>query len=181
MVINQNLRVKLGLSNIAHLHKLLQSPFDKFPIIHVAGTNGKGSVCLKIAKCIESCGKRVGLFTSPHVSTFRERIQVNGRMIEQERVVQLVDLICATSDKNGIPATFFELTTAMAACYFKEENVDYIVLETGLGGRLDATNIVNPLATVITSVSIEHAHILGNTIEEIAKEKAGIVKPGVPS
>lgn len=172
--------MKLGLSHIEKLNDLLGNPLNSFKSVHVAGSNGKGSVVTKISRGLEAEGYRVGLFTSPHISTFRERIKVNGQLIDEKSVTHLLQKIFHLVEKENIPATFFEITTALALAYFAQQKVDYVVLETGLGGRLDATNIVMPILSIITSISLEHTEYLGNTIEEIAKEKAGIIKPAVP-
>jgi dihydrofolate synthase / folylpolyglutamate synthase len=151
-------------------------------VIHVAGTNGKGSVCLKIANALQQQpGNKVGLFCSPHVSSFRERMQVNGEMITEEEVVELLPHIYDLCIQYDIPATFFEITTALAFAFYAKRGANVVVLETGLGGRLDATNVINnPALTVITSIGLEHTRILGDTIELIAREKGGIIKPGRP-
>lgn len=175
--------VKMGLQNIEQLHEALGSPMDdpNTSIIHIAGTNGKGSVAFKTAKTLELAGHRVGLFVSPHVSSFRERMSVNGVPISESEVADLLPKIFATCQSHDIPATFFEITTALAFLFYRKNNVDVIVLETGLGGRLDATNIVkNPALTIITSIGLEHTRILGDTIELIAREKAGIMKHNCP-
>lgn len=172
--------IKLGLSNSLQLSQALGSPEKAFKAIHVAGTNGKGSVTTKIAAALQHAGYRVGLYTSPHISCFRERIQINGEMISEESTTALLTEIFETVDKNHIPATFFELTTFLAFSYFAQQKVDIAVLETGLGGRLDATNIVMPMLSVITSISLEHTDILGSTLEDITIEKAGIIKPHIP-
>lgn len=172
--------VKLELQNALALQQLLQYPDRSFTSIHVAGTNGKGSVTTKIAAAFEHAGYRVGLYTSPHISCFRERIRINGRMISEEDVESLLLQLFAISEKAQIPATFFELTTILALQYFAQECVDIAVLETGLGGRLDATNIIHPCLSIITSISLEHTEILGSTREAIAFEKAGIIKENVP-
>lgn len=171
---------KVDLCNIEKLDDVLQAPSRSFDSIHIAGTNGKGSVTTKIATTLEHHGYRVGLFTSPHLSCFRERIQINGRLISEKEVCQYLEHIFKLVDQYSIPATFFEITTLMAFCYFAQEKVDYAVIETGLGGRLDATNIIKPILSVITSISLDHSEILGNTIEEIAREKAGIIKEHIP-
>ncbi len=175
-VINRDKGVKFGLSNALRLNKALDYPDRSYHCIHIAGTNGKGSVAAKIAKGLESQGHCVGLFTSPHISCFRERIQINGEMIPEQDVVKHLSLLFSLN----VPATFFELTTLMALKYFADEKVDYAVVETGLGGRLDATNIVTPKLAVITTIDLDHTEILGNTLEKIAQEKAGIIKPGIP-
>ena len=177
--------VKLGLENIEKLHQLLGYPMDSpnVAVIHIAGTNGKGSVALKIAKSLQYSypEKKVGLFCSPHVSSFRERMQVNGDLISEEEVVSLMPELYHLCEVHDIPATFFEITTALAFAFFKSRQADFVVLETGLGGRLDATNVVkNPEIAVITSIGLEHTRILGDTIEKIAREKAGIMKQGKP-
>lgn len=172
--------IKLGLTNCLQLNEALDFPIDKFSAIHVAGTNGKGSVVTKIATALQASGKRVGLYTSPHIACFRERIRINGSMISEEAVQKILSQLFALTEQLNIPATFFEITTLLALVFFAEEKVDVAVIETGLGGRLDATNIVNPLLTIITSISLDHTEILGNSIEEIAMEKAGIIKAGVP-
>jgi len=172
--------MKFGLANSFTLNEALGNPSDQFESIHVAGSNGKGSVVTKIAKTLEIVGHRVGLYTSPHISCFRERIRINGEMIPEKSVEKILPQIFELIEKKKIPATFFELTTLLALKYFAEENIDIAVLETGLGGRLDATNIVQPKLSVITSISIEHAEILGETMEKITIEKSGIIKPGVP-
>jgi dihydrofolate synthase / folylpolyglutamate synthase len=148
----------------------------------VAGTNGKGSVCLKIANALQQQrGNMVGLFCSPHISSFRERMQVNGEMITEEEVVELLPQIYDLCIQHDIPATFFEITTALAFSFYNKRGANVVVLETGLGGRLDATNVItNPALTVITSIGLEHTRILGDTIELIAREKGGIIKPGRP-
>ena len=173
--------MKLGLRNIQNLNTLLGYPYRHFHCIHIAGSNGKGSVAAKIAKGLKSCYSKVGLFTSPHISCFRERIQINSQKISERNAAVHLDEIFSVAERENIPATFFELTTQLAFQHFANEKVDIAVLETGLGGRLDATNIVSPLLTVITSIHLEHKEILGNTLEKISSEKAGILKPGVPA
>jgi len=164
--------VKLGLERIEDLMSKLGKP--KFKAIHIAGTNGKGSVAAMLAQILREDGKTVGLYTSPHLVDFRERIRINGRLIPKEDVVSLVKKIKPLVKEH----TFFEIITAMAFLYFKD--VDFAVIETGLGGRLDATNIITPDISVITNVEIDHTAYLGDTIEDIAKEKAGIIKPKIP-
>lgn len=181
--INMYHPVKLGLQNIQSLHACMDECMDRIPIVHVAGSNGKGSVCLKIAKTLQLSNPnlKVGLFTSPHISCFRERVQINGEMIPEEDVAEILPTIYELCQEHDIPATFFEITTAMAFAYFITEKVDIVVLEVGLGGRLDATNVIAaPALSIITSISLEHTRILGNTIEQIAKEKAGIIKENCP-
>jgi dihydrofolate synthase/folylpolyglutamate synthase len=173
--------VKLGLSNIDELHKAMGQPMDQRPVIHVAGTNGKGSVALKIATTLQLLNPslKVGLFCSPHVSCFRERMQINGQLISEDQVVECLPGIYKLCERKDIPATFFEITTALAFSYFQE--ADVVVLETGLGGRLDATNVIQaPALSIITSIGLEHTRILGDTIELIAIEKGGIIKKDCP-
>ena len=177
--------VKLGLTNMEQLHAALGNPMDdpQRTVIHVAGTNGKGSVVLKLAQTIRLANPqlRVGMFVSPHVASFRERMQVNGELITEDEVVELMPKIYDICVQQDIPATFFEITTALAFSFFAAQQADVVVLETGLGGRLDATNVIqSPAISIITSIGLEHTRILGDTIELIAVEKAGIIKPGRP-
>lgn len=169
---------KPGLGTVTALSALTGDSHRRYPVIHVAGTNGKGSTSHALAAILQSAGYKVGLFTSPHLVDFRERIRVDGAMISEEAVVEwLANYIDANA---GLQPSFFELTTVMAFDYFARENVDVAVVEVGLGGRLDSTNIVTPILSVITNVSKDHVAQLGNTLESIAREKAGIIKPGVP-
>lgn len=176
--------IKLGLKNIRTLSKLLGEPHKALKAIHVAGTNGKGSVAAMIGNILEHAGYRVGVYTSPHLSRFTERITINGKEISEDKVVEATNTIKTfaerTAEITGGHPTFFEFTTAMMFKYFKEEHVDFAVLEVGMGGRLDATNIVSPLVSVITNVTLEHTQYLGKTVEKIAFEKAGIIKRKVP-
>lgn len=172
--------MKLGLSNSQRLNAALNFPDQSYEVIHVAGTNGKGSTTKKIAAALQHNGHRVGLYTSPHISCFRERIRINGEMISEADVERYLTKIFSIVEQEQIPATFFELTTALALYYFAKNRVDVAVIETGLGGRLDATNIVTPTLSVITSISLDHTDLLGNSIEAIACEKAGIIKPRIP-
>ncbi|MBS0656004.1 MAG: bifunctional folylpolyglutamate synthase/dihydrofolate synthase, partial [Verrucomicrobia bacterium] len=155
---------------------LLGDPQKDIKAIHVAGTNGKGSVTHKIAASLQNEGYRVGLYTSPHISCYRERIRINGEKITETEVVALLEKILSL----GIALTFFECTTLAAFAYFAAAKVDVAVLEVGIGGRLDATNVCSSILTVITSVSLDHTDLLGHTVEEIAREKAGILKPNIP-
>ena len=171
--------IKLGLENIQRLLGALNLPAHE-RIIHVAGTNGKGSVCAMIDAICRAQGYRTGLFTSPHLVTFRERIRVNGEMISEAEVATgLTTIKGLVRDWEPHP-TFFEIATALGLLHFREEACEIIVLETGLGGRLDATNAVLPVVSVITPIDYDHQKWLGNTLEEIAAEKAGIIKPHVP-
>jgi dihydrofolate synthase/folylpolyglutamate synthase len=172
--------IKLGLENIQRLLGALQIPAKEQRIVHVAGTNGKGSVCAMIDAVCRAQGYRTGLFTSPHLVTYRERIQVDGEMIAEDKVAEgLTTIRQLVSDWEPHP-TFFEITTALALIHFKECGCEVVALETGLGGRLDATNAVEPVVSVITPIGYDHQTWLGNTLEEIAGEKAGIIKPRIP-
>ena len=176
----QDLGIKLGLENIRKLIRSIPKPIDQLPIIHVAGTNGKGSTCAFIDSILRKHGEKIGLFTSPHLISFCERIRVNGKPISEREISKRInDIKTLVNDWNEEP-TFFEITTALALEYFVDEKVDAAVLEVGLGGRLDSTNIVKPKLCVITPISLDHQHILGESISEIAKEKAGIIKSCVP-
>jgi dihydrofolate synthase/folylpolyglutamate synthase len=167
------------LDRMNQLMDLLDAPQAKLPSVHVAGTKGKGSTASLIASTLQACGYKVGLYTSPHLEDFRERIIINGEMISEHDVIDLADQMRPLTEK--VPeTTTFELTTAMAFLYFAHEKVDIAVLEVGLGGRLDATNVVDPVVSVITSISYDHMSVLGNTLTEIATEKGGIIKPGRP-
>jgi dihydrofolate synthase/folylpolyglutamate synthase len=172
--------LKLGLENTFKLAALAGNPQEKLRFIHVAGTNGKGSVCAMIDSICRANGYRTGLFTSPHLVTFRERIRVNGKLISEDAVA-----VGLTTIRNLIAAwdshpTFFEVTTALALKHFAESKIDFVILETGLGGRLDATNAVQSNVSVITPIDFDHEKWLGNTLAKIAGEKAGIIKQGVP-
>lgn len=171
-----------SLENISRLLQILGDPHRTLHVIHVGGTNGKGSVSAMMASVLQEEGYRVGLYTSPHLVSFTERIQINGTEIAWDEVVRLTNLLRSRVAEEGIPQqfTFFDFTTALALYYFSHQEVDVSILEVGLGGRLDSTNIVHPLITVITNVSKDHFQILGERIEDIAREKAGIVKHGVP-
>jgi dihydrofolate synthase/folylpolyglutamate synthase len=175
----QDRGVKLGLDNVRRLLAAMGDPQNKLRFIHVAGTNGKGSVCAMIDSICRAAGVRTGLFTSPHLVRFNERIQINGRSIENEDIVEGIHRVRSLIDEERHP-TFFEITTALALDYFQRHEVDLVVLETGLGGRLDATNLVRPLVSVLTSIDMDHQKWLGNTLGEIAAEKGGIIKLGVP-
>jgi dihydrofolate synthase/folylpolyglutamate synthase len=177
--------IKLALANSETLMELMGDPHRKFPSVHVAGTNGKGSTSAFIAGMLHAAGFRVGLYTSPHLVSFTERIRIDNAPITEAKTVELARRVREAYQRpsSRVPAlnpTFFEVTTAMAFTCFAEEKVDIAVIETGMGGRLDATNVVAPLATVITNIAVEHTEYLGPTLELIAGEKAGIIKPGVP-
>lgn len=169
---------KEGLETSVALDNHLGNPHKKFLTIHIAGTNGKGSTSHTLAAILQECGYKVGLYTSPHLIDFRERIKVNGEMASKEHVVDFVEK--HKTFFEPLTPSFFELTTAMAFSYFAEQQVDIAVVEVGLGGRLDCTNIITPILSIITNISIDHTQFLGSTLTEIAREKAGIIKPGVP-
>ncbi|MDB6015557.1 MAG: FolC bifunctional protein [Pedosphaera sp.] len=173
---------KLGLENSFKLAALAGNPQRKLRFIHVAGTNGKGSTCAMLESIYRAAGLRVGLFTSPHLVAFGERIQVNRELIPGAEVVRLVEEMQVWLKEFPAEShpTFFEVVTVMALRYFAEQECDLVIWETGLGGRLDATNIVTPLASVITNIQFDHQQWLGDTLARIAHEKAGIIKPGVP-
>jgi len=178
--------IKLGLDVITDLLRRLGDPHDRFPAVHVTGTNGKGSVCAYLASILRAAGFRVGLYTSPHLVRFNERIRVNGEMIGDQDVMRLYGEIQphmeAMAARNPVHhATFFEVTTAMAFQYFAEQEVDIAVIEVGMGGRYDATNVIDPEVSVITRVGLEHTEHLGRTVRRIAREKAGIIKNGKPA
>ena len=169
---------KEGLANTLALDEYFGHPHTQFKTIHVGGTNGKGSTSHSLASVLQSAGYKVGLFTSPHLKDFRERIRINGEMISEKYVVDFVEQ--HRSFFEPLYPSFFELTTAMAFKYFADEKVDVAVIEVGLGGRLDCTNIITPVLSIITNISFDHVNLLGNTLEKIASEKAGIIKHGVP-
>jgi dihydrofolate synthase/folylpolyglutamate synthase len=173
---------KFGLENTFQLARLTGDPQKRLRFIHVAGTNGKGSTCAMLESVYRQAGWKVGLFTSPHLNSFRERIQIDRQMISEADVVRLVSELqpIFTQFAEDHHPTFFEVVTIMALKYFAEQEVDLVIWETGLGGRLDATNIVTPLASVITNIAFDHQQWLGDTIAKIASEKAGIIKAGVP-
>ena len=169
---------KEDITNTVKLCAAIGNPQNKIKTIHVAGTNGKGSTSHMLAAIFQSSGYRTGLYTSPHLHDFRERIRLNGELISREFIVSFIDRIRSVSEE--IKPSFFELTVAMALEYFVEESVDIAIIETGLGGRLDSTNIILPELSIITNIGYDHMNILGDTLEQIAFEKAGIIKPNVP-
>jgi dihydrofolate synthase/folylpolyglutamate synthase len=172
--------IKLGLERTREFLETLGWRQGEEHYLHVAGTNGKGSVCAMLESLCRAGGLSTGMFTSPHLVTFRERIRVNGNMVDREEIARRLARIHTVCDAMETPPTFFEITTALAFEIFREAKPDVIILETGLGGRLDSTNVIRPLVSVITSVGMDHTHILGGTLGEIAAEKAGIIKQGVP-
>jgi dihydrofolate synthase/folylpolyglutamate synthase len=170
---------KEGMENTFLIDRRLGHPHTAYPAIHVAGTNGKGSVCHLLASVLQEAGYKTGLYTSPHLLDFRERIKINGRLIDRDFIVDFID-----RNRNffeTIRPSFFELTTGMAFAFFEREKIDVAVVETGLGGRLDCTNVLTPALSIITNISLDHTNLLGNTPAAIAREKAGILKPGVPA
>jgi len=166
-----------GLEGIKNFLNLIGNPEKKLNIIHVAGTNGKGSVCAMISSVLNEAGFKVGMFTSPHLINVNERIRIDDELITGDDFKRIADFIYETENRTNVNLTFFETLTVMAFIYFNEKKVDYAVMETGMGGRLDATNVSKPLILVITNIGLEHRDVLGNTIKEIASEKAGIIKP----
>jgi dihydrofolate synthase / folylpolyglutamate synthase len=171
--------IKLGLDTMTALVGWLGMPQARYRTLHIAGTNGKGSTAAMTAAMLQAGGYRVGLYTSPHLVEFRERIRVDGRMIPESDIARLTELVKGASEPDLSP-TFFEFTTAMAFQYFAESQIDLAVLEVGLGGRFDATNVVSPLACAITTIALDHQQYLGSTLESVAFEKAGIIKQNVP-
>jgi len=166
-----------SLMNMRMLLKKLNNPEKKLKCIHVAGTNGKGSVCAMLSSILTDAGYKVGMYTSPHLKKFNERIRINNKLITDKEIVKYYLKI----KKYVTNQTFFEITTAMAFLYFKDKKVDFAVLETGLGGRLDSTNVITPLISIITNIGYEHTEYLGNSIEKIAYEKSGIIKNNIPT
>ncbi len=177
-------RGPLDLERVRLVLDALGSPDARYPIVHVAGTKGKGSVCAMIASVLQSAGLRVGLFSKPHLVRLNERISLDGQPIPDEHFVAVMNALYPHLERQrraGDPLTFFDLITVLALLYFAEMDAQAVVLETGLGGRLDSTNVVSPAVTAITGIDYDHTHILGDTLEQIASEKAGILKPGVPA
>ena len=179
--------IKFGLANSAVLMERMGNPHLRFPSLHIAGTNGKGSTAAFLDSMLREAGYRVGLYTSPHLVSFTERIRVNGVPVLEDRVVALADRVreryqglAATDGEGAFSPTFFEVTTAMAFTHFAEEGIDVAVVETGMGGRLDSTNVITPLVSVVTNIDLEHTEFLGSTLEAVAREKAGIIKQGIP-
>jgi len=170
--------IKPDLYNTLEICRYLDDPQAAFKTIHVAGTNGKGSVSHMLAAVLQASGYKTGLYTSPHLKDFRERIKINGEMIDENTVVQFTEQMIPLI--NAIQPSFFEITVGMAFSYFAKKQVDVAVVETGLGGRLDSTNIITPELSVITNIGMDHTNLLGNTLPQIASEKAGIIKKGIP-
>jgi dihydrofolate synthase / folylpolyglutamate synthase len=176
----QSRGIKLGLAGVRALTEVLGNPQQSLRFIHVAGTNGKGSVCAMLESICRAQGLKTGLFTSPHLVTYNERIQVNRHPIPDAEIIRGISEIRIAISKHDLNPSFFEITTALAFLHFLRSEVDIVLLETGLGGRLDATNIVTPVVSVLTSIDLDHQRILGNSLAEIAREKAGIIKQEVP-
>ena len=172
--------IKLGLENVGRLLGALGNPHRRLSCIHIAGTNGKGSVSAMLDSVARAAGLRTGLYTSPHLVRFNERIQVSGQPITDDEVLAGLNLIREGIKRSGSTPTFFEITTALGFLHFLTHRVDLVIMETGLGGRLDATNLITPLVSVLTSIDLDHQKILGDSRAKIAREKAGIIKPGVP-
>jgi len=171
---------KGSLDNTIALDRLFDHPHRKFRTIHVAGTNGKGSVSHMLAAIFQSAGYKTGLYTSPHLKDFRERIRVNGEMVQKSFVIDFVNRFLALNKTINLEPSFFELTVLMAFDFFASQKVDIAIIEVGLGGRLDSTNVITPEISVITNISLDHTTLLGDTLGRIALEKAGIIKPSVP-
>ena len=174
-----NRGIKLGLENINKILLECNNPHNEFQAIHLAGTNGKGSTASIIAKILEKSGLKVGLYTSPHLINFNERIRINGVPISNTDIINFTKMYRDFFEKHSI--TFFEATTAMAFDYFKKKEIDIAIVETGLGGRLDSTNVLSPIHTIITEIDFDHTHLLGETVEEITAEKCGIIKSATPN
>jgi len=169
---------KADLGNTLQLDEYFNHPHKNFKSIHIAGTNGKGSTSHMLASILQSAGYKVGLYTSPHLKDFRERIRINGEMIPE---IEVIDFVAKHKSLfEQVKPSFFEMTVALAFDYFSREKVDIAVVEVGLGGRLDSTNIITPLLSVITNIGLDHTDLLGDTLPKIATEKAGIIKKGVP-
>jgi dihydrofolate synthase / folylpolyglutamate synthase len=169
---------KKDLSNSIKLSKHLNDPHKKFKSIHIGGTNGKGSTSHMIASILQEAGYKVGLYTSPHLKDFRERIRINGKVVSKQFVIGFIKRNKSFFEANHL--SFFEMTVGMAFDYFAKQKVDIAIIEVGLGGRLDSTNIINPVLSIITNIGYDHMHFLGNTLEKIANEKAGIIKENIP-
>jgi len=169
---------KDNLNNTIELMKMVDNPETKLKCVHIAGTNGKGSVSHIVASIFQEAGYKTGLYTSPHLTDFRERIKINGKKISKNYVTKFIQSY--SKDFEQLKPSFFEISVALAYSYFVAQNVDYVIVETGMGGRLDSTNVINPLLSVITNIGLDHTQFLGDTIEKIAAEKAGIIKQNIP-
>lgn len=180
-ILTSHLYIDLGLKRISEFLDLIGNPQDKLKYIHVAGTNGKGSVCAILNTILQKNGFKVGMFTSPHIFEYNERIQINGKKISDKDFEELITFVSDLADKNNIPLSEFEILTVVMFMYFEKNKVDVVVLETGLGGRFDATNVIKEnLCSVITHIDLEHTDRLGDTIDKISFEKAGIIKENCP-
>lgn len=178
-----NLYRETGKADLKIMNKMLEllgHPERGYRIVHVAGTNGKGSVCLMMETALTAAGFKVGMFTSPHLSSFRERVRIGGVMMTRGELAQNLAHILTVAESNGIPLIFFEATVLLGLVTFSQRKVEWAVIEVGIGGRLDSTNIIQPALSIVTSIGLDHCRILGDTLEQIAKEKAGIIKPGCP-
>jgi len=171
---------KFNLNKINRFLDKINHPEKDMKVIHIAGTNGKGSVCAMMNAILAETGYKVGMFTSPHLVKINERFRINNKLITDKKLAKLTKKVNQLQKQHKINLSFFETLTIIAYLYFKEKNPDFVILETGLGGRLDATNTCSPILTIITNISLEHTDILGNTIQKIAKEKAGIIKNNIP-
>ncbi len=178
----ENAGIKLGLSNVRALLKVLGDPQEHFGVVHVAGSNGKGSVACMTASILRAAGHRTGLYTSPHLVRFAERMTVDGQEMSEARLGRVVSEMRETVESGTFPRplTFFEITTALAFLHFASSGVEEAVIEVGMGGRLDATNVVRPRCCAVTPISLEHTTVLGDTLPKIAYEKASVIKEGVP-
>ena len=176
----QRFGIKPGLDTISRLLGALSNPERRFRSIHITGTNGKGSTSAIVASILQAAGWRVGLYTSPHLLAFNERIQINNRPILDPELAELIQVVRQAAEKHQLQPTFFEFTTAVAYIYFARQSLDMAVIEVGLGGGWDATNVITPELSIVTNIGLDHADIIGPTVMDIAKEKAGIIKPGVP-
>ena len=175
----QKYGIKFGLNCTENLLARAGNPHGKLRFIHIAGTNGKGSTAAVLSRILCNHGIKAGLYTSPHLVRFTERFRINDEEVSAERILQVFEKIRATLDGSTHP-TFFEMVTAMAFLYFAEEKIDLVIAETGMGGRLDATNVITPEVCVITNIGFDHQEFLGSTLSSISREKAGIIKEGVP-
>ncbi|HRX12897.1 MAG TPA: Mur ligase family protein, partial [Draconibacterium sp.] len=170
-----------NLDNTLKLDKIFGHPHRRYKTVHIAGTNGKGSVSHVLAAVLQSAGYKTGLYTSPHLKDFRERIKINGEMISEDEVIQWVEDYPVKNNLWELEPSFFELTATMAFDFFAKKEVDIAIIEVGLGGRLDSTNIITPEVSVITNIGLDHTNLLGETLEIIAAEKAGIIKMNIPT
>ena len=176
----EKFHIELGLERITKVLNAFENPHKKIKCIHIAGTNGKGSVCIMLSNILTNAGYKTGLYTSPHILKYDERIKINNIDISDEDLNNLTKIVLNKADEEDVYLTEFEILTVCAFLYFAKNNADIAILETGLGGRLDATNVVQPVLSIITSIDMDHTERLGDSIEKIAYEKAGIIKPNAP-